>query len=156
MFRKATEPVRGPAFSCSLDEWELLRELGQTFGWRPKGVTYVAPPGRKIVAPAQRNYQPGEWLDRKWVDADDARAWGQALHLARQSSHMEAMITARCAGAGEDVGRRRHDHLLSVVDTFAEFTGAGAFEFAVAAPADSAGEDIRSPPEQPPAGMRDS
>jgi hypothetical protein len=134
MFRETPESSSFARFSCALPTWELLHELGETFGWRPKGTTYAAPPGRKIAAPAQRNYQPGDSRDRKWVDAEDARAWASALHVARRSSHLEAMIDARFVTAGERMGEPERDELLSLIDRFIDFSQGGAFEFAVAPP----------------------
>jgi hypothetical protein len=134
MFREAPEWSSLARFSCSLPTWQLLHELGETFGWRPTGTTYVAPPGRKITAPAQRNYQPGESRDRKWVAAEDARDWASALQVARRSSHLQAMIHARSVTAGGPMGERDRDELISLIDRFIDFAQGGAFEFAVAPP----------------------
>jgi hypothetical protein len=144
MFRGSAESKQPPGFSCSLKTWELLWELGQTFGWRPKGATYVAPAGRKISTPILRNYDPGAALDRKWVDAGDALDWAASLSVARQSPHLEAMLDAHCAAADGLDGCER-DQLPSVIDRFIGFASNGAFEFAVADP-DSAQptEDVRS------------
>ena len=131
MFREAPESSSLVRLSCSLQRWELLRELGETFGWRPKGVTYVAPPGRRIAAPVQRNYQPGDSRDRKLVDAEDARAWASALQVARSSPHFDAMIEAQCVTAGERIEERERDELHSFVDRFIDFSRGGAFEFAI-------------------------
>ena len=144
MFRGSAKSKDPPGFACSLELWELLWELGQTFGWRPKGATYVAPAGRKISTPILRNYDPGAALDRKWVDAGDALDWAAALSVARQSPHLEAMLDARCAPAG-GVGGCERDQLPFVIDRFIGFASNGAFEFAVADPAsEQPAEDIRS------------
>lgn len=132
MFREGAESYGFGRFSCSLQTWELLHELGETFGWRPRGTTYAEPAGRKGPSPATRNYQPGASLDRKWVDAEDARAWAAALDVARQSPHALAMIDARSAAWAGDIDQRERDELRLIVDRFVEFLYIGAFEFAVA------------------------
>jgi hypothetical protein len=148
MFRGSSESKEPASFTCSLGTWELLWELGQTFGWRPKGATYVAPPGRKISTPALRNYHPGEALDRKWVDADDALGWAAALDVARKSPHLDAMLNARHAGHGSDPADA--DRSRFEVDRFIEFARNGAFEFAVAEAApDHAASDMPSDRERP-------
>ena len=43
MFREAAAPNGRNRFSCPMQTWEFLRELGQAFGWQPKGTTYVLP-----------------------------------------------------------------------------------------------------------------
>lgn len=134
MFRDAPGSSTVARFSCSLNAWELLRELGETFGWRPKGATYVAPPGRKIAARAQHNYQPGDFRDRKWIDADDAHAWADALRIARRSSHLNAMIEARTKAGGGGDSEEERNAVLALIDRFVDFSADGAFAFAVAPP----------------------
>jgi hypothetical protein len=121
MFREAAAPKGRNRFSCSISTWELLWELGQAFGWQPKGTTYVLPAKSKVEAPARRNYQPGSVQDHKQVEAEDAQAWARALEVAQASPHTAAMIEARSAG----------DLLPGVIDEFVEFAYGGAFEFAI-------------------------
>lgn len=118
-FREAAAPKGRNRFSCALPAWELLRELGQAFGWQPQGTTYVLPAKSKVEAPARRDYQPGNARDHKKVEADDAMAWAQALQAARASPHTAAMIEARSAG----------ELLPGLIDEFIEFAYGGAFEF---------------------------
>jgi hypothetical protein len=59
MFREAAAPGGRNRFSCPLQTWELLWELGRAFGWTPRGTTYVVPAKSTVEAPARRNYQPG-------------------------------------------------------------------------------------------------
>ena len=82
MFRDAAAPGGRNRFSCPLQTWELLWELGRAFGWTPKGTTYVLPAKSTMEAPARRNYQPGSVHDHKHVEADDAMAWARALEVA--------------------------------------------------------------------------
>jgi hypothetical protein len=119
MFREAATPRARHRFSCPLAAWELLRELGQAFGWQPQGTTYVLPEKSKVEAPALRNYEPGNVRDHKKVEAEDAKAWAQALQVARASPHAAAMIEARSAG----------ELLPGLIDEFIEFAFGGAFEF---------------------------
>jgi len=130
MFREAAAPKGRNRFSCPIPTWELLRELGQAFGWLPKGTTYVLPAKSKVEAPARRDYHPGPVHDHKQVEAEDAMAWARALQIAKASPHVAAMIEARAAaliGSGESIT----ELLPGVIDEFIEFAYGGAFEFAI-------------------------
>jgi hypothetical protein len=129
MFREAAAPKGRNRFSCPMPTWELLRELGHAFGWRPKGTTYVLPAKSKMETPARRNYHPGTLHDHKQVEAEDAMAWARALEVAKASPHSAAMIEARAAAlvAGAD----GTELLPGVIDEFIEFAYGGAFEFAI-------------------------
>lgn len=131
MFREGAELNESDRFACTLTVWQLLQELGRTFGWHPKGTTYVAPPARKSSVLAARDYQPGDASDRKRVETDDARAWARALEAALQSGHLAAMLEGGReaeAGSTEGLGER----LPLVIHQFIEFSYRGAFEFALA------------------------
>ena len=136
MFREAAVPGGRNRFSCPLQTWELLWELGQAFGWAPKGTTYVLPAKSTkntkstVETPARRNYQPGSVQDHKHVEADDAMAWARALEVAKGSPHTAAMIEARSA-AFADAGNVGGQVLPGVVDEFIAFAYGGAFEFAI-------------------------
>jgi len=126
--RDAGNLDRGDRFSCPLSVWELLRELGRTFGWNPTGTTYVVPEKSKVEAPALRNYQPGGALDRKHVTAADALAWANALTVARHSPHLAAMMDAR---SSSDQTTCETGQLLDRLERFIEFARRGAFTFSV-------------------------
>jgi hypothetical protein len=130
MFREAVEGNDRDRFSCSVEVWELLAEIGRTFGWQPKGTTYQASPRQKIDSPALRNYQPGDSLDHKRVEAEDAIAWARALDVARHSPHLGAMMNARSTaiGASDDA---LIDPASPLLDEFIEFAYRGAFTFAI-------------------------
>lgn len=130
MFRDAAAPGGRNRFSCPLQTWELLWELGRAFGWTPKGTTYVLPAKSTMGAPARRNYQPGSVHDHKHVEADDAMAWARALEVAKGSPHTAAMIEARSAALA-DAGNLGSQVLPGVIDEFIAFAYAGAFEFAI-------------------------
>jgi hypothetical protein len=130
MFRDAGVSGGRNRFSCSLPTWELLAELGHTFGWHPKGTTYVAPVTSRATMPALRNYQPGGSQDTKWVEAEDALGWARALELAKTSPHMGAMIAARGAALAKD-GKPGGNLLPGALEEFTEFAYGGAFEFAI-------------------------
>ena len=130
MFRHAAAPGGRNRFSCPLPLWDLLRELGHAFGWRPQGTTYVLPATSTMEAPARRNYQPGSARDHKQVASDDAMAWARALEAAKASPHMQAMIDARSAALAE-ADQISGELLPGVVDEFIEFAYGGAFEFAI-------------------------
>ena len=130
MFRDAAEPHGRDRFSCPLAAWELLWELGQAFGWHPKGTTYTSPSERPVETPARHNYQPGDAPDYKRVEADDATAWASALEVAKHSPHFAAMINARSV-ARATRGESTIELLSGVLDEFIEFLYGGAFTFAV-------------------------
>lgn len=130
MFRESAAPKGRNRFSCPLPVWELLSELGQSFGWHPKGTTYVLPAKSKMEAPARRNYEPGTVQDHKQVEAEDAIAWAQALEVAKASPHAAAMLEARSAALA-GAGKASSELLPGVIDEFIEFAYGGAFEFAI-------------------------
>lgn len=130
MFREAAAPQGRNRFSCPMQTWELLRELGQAFGWQPKGTTYVLPAKTTVETPARRDYQPGALHDHKQIEAEDAMAWARALQAAKLSPHTAAMIAARGA-ARVDAGQAASEPLPGVIDEFIEFAYGGAFEFAI-------------------------
>ena len=130
MFRDAGVPGARNRFSCSLSTWELLAELGHTFGWHAKGTTYVVPVTSRAAVPALRNYQPGGSQDTKWVEAEDALGWARALELAKTSPYVAAMIEARGAALVSD-GKLAGDLLPGLLEEFIEFAYGGAFKFAI-------------------------
>ena len=130
MSRDAAAPGGRNRFSCPLQTWELLWELGRAFGWTPKGTTYVLPAKSTVEAPARRNYQPGSVYDHKHVEADDAMAWARALEVAKGSPHTAAMSEARSAALA-DAGNVGSEVLPGVIDEFIAFAYGGAFEFAI-------------------------
>lgn len=125
MFRDAAERHGRDRFSCSLPVWRFLRDLGVTFGWQPCGTTYSAVAKPEIDLPARHDYQPGDARDRKYVDADDAIAWANALEAAKRSSHSAAMIDAAADGASMEAPLR------SLIDEFIAYAYGGAFAFAI-------------------------
>lgn len=132
MFRDAVDPQGRHRFSCALSTWQFLRELGETFGWRPHGTTYSVPPNVKVEVPALRNYQPGDALDHKRVTAEDAMSWAAALNIAKRSAHLDAMIKARLSATGASC-EMTEGLLLSLLDEFIQYAYGGAFTFAISA-----------------------
>lgn len=134
MFRDAAERHGRDRFSCSLPVWRFLKDLGVTFGWQPRGATYAAVAKPDIDLPARHDYQPGDARDRKYVDADDAIAWANALEAAKRSSHSAAMIDAAAQSTPLEAPLR------SLIDEFIAYAYGGAFAFAISpAPVQSAG-----------------
>ncbi len=131
MFRDAAAPKGRNRFSCPMQIWELLWELGRAFGWQSKGTTYVLPSKSTVEAPARRDYQPGGSQDHKQVEAEDAIAWARALEVAKISPHAAAMIDARAAALVESGQAGGGEMLPGVLDEFIEFAYGGAFEFAI-------------------------
>lgn len=120
MFHGPGQSDGGNRFSCPLPIWHLLLKLGRAFGWRPDGTTYVVPADSAGKVPARRNYQPGDVLDHKQIEEQDAVAWARALEAARASSHSAAMIKAQPV-----------ELLPGMLDEFIDFAYGGAFEFSV-------------------------
>jgi len=130
MARNSTEANGRDRFSCSIAVWELLQELGLAFGWRQHGTTYVAPPSlKKLDAPARHNYQPGDALDYKRLDAEDAMAWAGALDSAKQSPHFSAMLE-ECWTRRVPDGTACPPTLHSLILEFTEYAYGGGFVFA--------------------------
>lgn len=130
MFRDSAERHGRDRYSCPLPVWDLLRELGETFGWRPRGTTYMSPPKGTAETSVRHTYQPGDALDHKKVDADDAMEWAGALQVAKRSPHFAAMIEARSAALAPGIGAAG-EPLPGVLDEFIEFAYGGAFTFAI-------------------------
>jgi hypothetical protein len=120
-------------FVCPVSTWEFLRDLGQTFGWHPRGATYVTSSRQRSLPPAtiRHNYQPGGTQDCKQIEAEDAIEWASALGLAKRSSHFSGMIRAHAA-----LLRSTEAPLLDLVDEFIDFAHGGAFVFALCAEPD--------------------
>jgi hypothetical protein len=115
-------------FLCASHTWTFLRDLGQTFGWHPRGTTYVTSVRQKSQAPAslRHDYQPGGMHDYKRIEAADAAEWAIALGVARQSPYFRAMLLAHIKLAGGS-----EQSLLSALDEFIRFAHDGAFSFAL-------------------------
>lgn len=130
MFRDAAERHGRDRFACSLPVWRFLKDLAVTFGWQPRGTTYAMVVNPEVDIPARHDYQPGDSRDRKYVDANDAIAWANALKAARDSSHSAAMIDAALSAMTVD-GASMETPLRSLVDEFAAYAYGGAFAFAI-------------------------
>ena len=115
-------------FVCPVSTWEFLRDLGQTFGWQPRGATYVTTSKQKaqLLAIIRHNYQPGGMQDCKQIEAKDAIEWAGALGVAKRSSHFDGMIRAHAALLSS-----AEEPLVDMVDEFIEFARAGAFVFSL-------------------------
>jgi hypothetical protein len=140
MVRDAVERPGRDRFSCSLLAWDFLRDLGEAFGWRPRGTTYTTVVNPAIEISVRHNYQPGDALDSKRVDAEDAIAWASALETAKRSPHFAAMIETRSVGMVPGGGAPMEAALQSVIEEFVAYAYGGAFAFAISPePVPSAG-----------------
>lgn len=136
MFRDAAEPQGRDRYSCSLPVWEFLRELGHTFGWQPQGTTYASTVDRDPQASARHNYQPGDALDPKRIEAQDALVWARALDAAKHSPHF-AGITDAGSGTAARSGVESGASLRSQVDEFIQYAYGGAFTFVISVARDA-------------------
>ena len=118
---------------CPSDTWEFLRDLGQTFGWHPRGTTYVTSIRQNSSAPEpiRHNYQPGGMYDSKRIEAEDAVEWATALRVAKRSSYCTGMIRAHSGLVGSS-----EQALFSILDEFIQFAREGAFVFSLRAESD--------------------
>lgn len=136
MVRNSIEPGGRDHFSCSSYAWELLLEIGETFGWKSLGTSYV--PGDFAIVPnnlARHGYRPGDPQDSKLVDATDAIQWAKALSEARASPHLAAMIgdrpliVALHATATAEELRSMNAAFTTTMDEFIAYAFGGEFEF---------------------------
>lgn len=143
MVRENTGVGGRDSYSCSAAAWALMVEIGETFGWKPSGTTYLPARGAHSADSAVRhNYQPGDDRDYKRVEADDSISWATALREARRSPHLAAMIGARAdllslpVNATSEEGRSVAAApfvavpFVAVMDEFIEYAFGGPFSFA--------------------------
>jgi hypothetical protein len=121
-------------FVCPSSTWEFFRDLGQTFGWHPRGTTYVTSSRQRTPPPAsiRHNYQPGGGQDYKQISAEDAIEWASALGAAKHSAYFTGMIGAQAGLDGSS-----EQPLLSILDEFIDFAHEGAFVFAFSEESDA-------------------
>jgi hypothetical protein len=125
-------------WSCGVDAWELLLDLGKTFGWKPQGTRYA--PADTVTVPdrlALHGYRPGDHQDNKRIAADDALAWAHALIEARSSPHLLSMIGERdqAALSGDATPAQLlviNAPFAAVMDDFIDYAARGEFCFASA------------------------
>lgn len=131
-------------FLCPSYTWEFLRDLGQTFGWHPRGTAYVTSIRQKPLAlePIRHNYQPGGMHDYKRIEAEDAIEWATALGVAKQSCYFGGMIRAHIGWVESS-----EESLLGTLDEFIQFAHGGAFVFAFCGESDDPASFMRMPRE---------
>ena len=118
-------------FTCTLSDWNFMRDLGHTFGWHPAGTTYLPQRGQQARHnPIKHDYQPGDSRDRKRVETDDSTQWAAALDGGRRSPFIFGMLRSRVQrqDAG-DAGTEQSLHLL--LQNFIAFARRGAFTIAL-------------------------
>jgi hypothetical protein len=143
MTRDSAESGGRDRYSLSSDAWAQLLVLGTTFGWQQRGTRYLRKSPVKTAgvntdpnADAVHDYLPGNHLDYKRVDADDAYAWATALSAAQSSPHMQAALsdTANAivlGGAPSTEATQSVNAPFAVTMTeFIEYAYGGAFSFA--------------------------
>lgn len=136
MVRDAAESGGRDRFSCTVGAWLLLIELAETFGWRPRGTIYVP---EHTSGSARHDYRPGDAMDRKRVEVDDAIGWATALDKARRSPHFATLIGDRPGktrlgnNVNDDQVRSANAPFTTVMDEFVAYAYGGAFSFAISA-----------------------
>jgi hypothetical protein len=125
MTRDAGDPGERHRYSCSLEQWTLMLELGKEFGWRAHGATYLRRPASlRGSASMRHNYIPGDSRDAKCVDGKDAAAFAASLERAHRSPHFGA-LTRQTA----QVVPTSFEEMLG---GFIAYATAGEFSFAMA------------------------
>lgn len=118
-------------FTCSVPDWNFLRDLGRTFGWHPAGTTYLPQQGQRARHnPIKHDYQPGDSQDSKRVEANDAAQWAATLDGARRSPFFAGMLRkhAQLHNANYTVA----EHALQAkLQSFIEFARRGSFTIAL-------------------------
>lgn len=118
-------------FTCTLTDWNFLRDLGQTFGWHPAGTTYLPQHGQRARHnPIKHDYQPGDSQDSKRVEADDCARWAAALDAAERSPFISGMLRAH-AQLQDRNDTDAENSLHSQLQTFIQFARRGAFTIAL-------------------------
>ncbi|WP_153067191.1 hypothetical protein [Steroidobacter cummioxidans] len=120
-------------FTCTLTDWNFIRDLGRTFGWHPAGTTYLPQHGQRARHnPIKHDYQPGDSEDSKRVEADDSAQWAAALSAAQRSPFISGMLRTHArAQDGNHTEAERSLH--SQLQSFIEFARRGAFTIALEA-----------------------
>lgn len=114
-------------FSCTLTDWNFIRDLGLTFGWRPTGTTYLPQQGQRARHnPIKHDYQPGDSQDRKRVEAEDAEQWAAALDAAKRSRFISGMLRKHVQERDEN-RLSAEPSLHSQLQSFIYFARRGAF-----------------------------
>jgi len=124
MVRASTEPGGRDRFACSLPAWNLLLQVAEAFGWKPRGTSYSSSRPAFIESPVRHDYQPGDSRDQKRVEMSDSLSWAMALNEARHSPHLSAMIAASTVDDEVDAP------FAVVMDEFIAYAFGGAFSFA--------------------------
>jgi len=134
MSRPGAEAGRDEFF-CATADWNLLIELGNTFGWKSLGTSYM--PGTLTLMPehpTRHDYLSGDRLDSKLVDAADAHSWASALLEARSSPHLTALLSDRfpsstpLTDAANDIPDAQ-TAFLAAMENFISYALCGSFEF---------------------------
>lgn len=118
-------------FTCTLADWNFIRDLGLTFGWHPAGTTYLPQQGQRARHnPIKHDYEPGDGRDRKRVEADDSARWAAALEAAQRSSFISGMLRKHAELQG---GNRTSAELslLTQLQSFVQLARRGAFTIAL-------------------------
>lgn len=118
-------------FTCTLTDWNFMRDLGLTFGWNPTGTTYLPQQGQRARHnPIKHDYQPGDSQDRKRVEADDCAHWAAALDQAKRSPFISDMLRKH-AEERDETRPSAEPSLHSQLQGFIEFARRGAFTIAL-------------------------
>lgn len=123
MVRASTEPGGRDRFACSQPAWNLLLQVAEAFGWKPRGTSYSSSRPAFIESPVRHDYQPGDSRDQKRVEMSDSLSWAIALNEARHSPRLAAMVAASTIDAADAP-------FNIVMDEFIAYAFGGAFSFA--------------------------
>jgi hypothetical protein len=127
LVRDAAEPGGRNVFSCTRQEWELLVELGQAFGWLARGAAYIRQNTSSADDDVRHGYEAGDIRDPKRVESGDALSWAAALDRARRSDRIEGLIGQ--TAAAKEQGPIDEAHFAAILDDFIEYAYGGEFSF---------------------------
>lgn len=137
MVRPSAEPGARDRFTCGQDEWALLLQVAESFGWKPRGTVYEPTRGSSPTSSTVRHdYLAGGERDRKLVEVADAIALAAALSEARRSPHLRAMLSATSDSTGASSGassvetQEASERFDAVMGEFIDYAFGGAFFFA--------------------------
>jgi hypothetical protein len=116
-------------FTCTLPDWNFIRDLALTFGWHPAGTTYLPQHGQQARRnPIKHDYLPGDSQDSKRVEADDSAQLAAALDGAKRSPFLPGMLRTH-AQLQDRSGTEQPLQLQ--LQTFIQFARRGTFTIAL-------------------------
>jgi len=131
------DPVRR-TFSCHGNDWKMAQNLGRSFGWQPKGPLFHPWHATADAIVRVDEYDPDGWIrGLHEVEADDARAWGQALEACADAveagaatlPNQPSAVLLREGMTLKEFRQANRGLTVQFLRSFAKFLSKGAFKF---------------------------